>query len=513
MNCSIPKPDPAEMNSDVFDTQLRRAIHVQRDLLQRIGHVFNDVEQSFESNDETANQIAELEKLMDEVEQNVGGLRARDLDDYDPQEVRDIYSRNYSSIQRDIEHLDVQNWDRFVRQTRSYVISHGVDPFAPYDVILTDADRQRLREESYGAQHRWEWSDYLFVGLAGVLASLVDYFLVVIPQDMNKTHLGVRSKYYGQQGSPITKWMQSYDTHKADDAVARFTNWLGELCKVPYDRGSAVINGELNERIAGMSPDTHRLQSLGHDPALALIAGFFDVLRGTMTGFSYDNASGVHTLFQGDVQAYLPSTGFQETAIRLIEALLKPLGHLVSDVGSKAGLPAPFMTLIQGINAGSIGPHNKTVGQLARYMYRNGYDFRHFLVSGTTPAVVEVILRAYVMLRHYSEHGDVKFQLASQPKYRSMLLSAHAIACAGNAGKIYLQAGNPLAINQSEWMALFRYLVPHAKYMIFDRHRLRIEHMEEIIDEEWDQVLSNGRDILHRIGDSEMSEMRLGMDD
>ncbi len=168
------------------------------------------------------------------------------------------------------------------------------------------------------------------------------------------------------------------------------------------------------------------------------------------------------------------------------------------------------MTLMQGINAGSVGPHGKTVGQLARYMYLNGYDFRHFLVSGLTPAVIEIVLRGYLMLRHYSEHGETEFKLASNPKYRSMLLAAHGIACAGNAGKIYLQQGNPLAINQAEWMAFFRYLIPHLKYVIFDRHRLRMEHLDEIVDEEWDQILDNGRDILHQVGAEEMRTVELG---
>jgi hypothetical protein len=50
------------------------------------------------------------------------------------------------------------------------------------------------------------------------------------------------------------------------------------------------------------------------------------------------------------------------------------------------GLPAPFMMLVQGINVGSFGEKNQAVGELARWMYLNGYDFRHFIVSGITPA-------------------------------------------------------------------------------------------------------------------------------
>jgi hypothetical protein len=171
--------------------------------------------------------------------------------------------------------------------------------------------------------------------------------------------------------------------------------------------------------------------------------------------------------------------------VGLIEAILRQIGHLLSDVATPMGLPAPFMTLFQGLNIGSVGERSRTVGELARWMYLNGYDFRHFLVSGLTPTVIEIVLRAYLMVRHYVEHGETKVLLASHPKYRSMLLTAHAIAAAGNAGKIALMQGNPLAINQAEWMAFVRYLVPSLKYWVFDRARLKRAHLEHLNEQGW----------------------------
>ena len=56
------------------------------------------------------------------------------------------------------------------------------------------------------------------------------------------------------------------------------------------------------------------------------------------------------------------------------------------------------------------------------------------------------------------------------PKYRMMLLAAHAIAAVGNAGKIALYEGTPLAINVAECTALFRHLVPSLKYWLFDKN-------------------------------------------
>jgi hypothetical protein len=209
----------------------------------------------------------------------------------------------------------------------------------------------------------------------------------------------------------------------------------------------------------------------------------------TITGFSYDNLTHIHTGIQANVLSNLEPVG-------LIEAILCQLGHLISDVATPMGLPAPFMTLIQGINIGSIGEKGRTVGEIARWMYLNGYDFRHFLVSGITPAVIEIVLRAYIMLKHYSEYGETRFNLASHPKYRTMLLIAHSIATLGNAGKIALMQGNPLAINYAEWMALIRYLIPSLKYWIFDQNKLRMEHLRHINATGWNDLLQSSDQLL-----------------
>ena len=114
------------------------------------------------------------------------------------------------------------------------------------------------------------------------------------------------------------------------------------------------------------------------------------------------------------------------------------------------------------------------------------------------------------MLRHYSEYGAVKFDLASHPKYRTMLLSAHAIATAGNAGKIALMQGNPLAINYAEWLALIRYLVPSLKHWVFDQHRLRLAHLESISSEGWKELLGNSDRILNSVINSNLPILSLG---
>jgi hypothetical protein len=345
--------------------------------------------------------------------------------------------------------------------------------------LLTIEDLELLKKEDYGHQYKWDKWDYIFVGSAGVIAALTDFLLVKIPQTM--TYDGVV-----QKGSPITEFLKKH-INSTDESNSWFAQWARDLektCKVPYD----VVGGGGLDGICGK---THRLQTFGHDPVLGLVFGVLDIMRGTISGFSYDKLTGTHAFMTSSVE------GFQGTG--LVEAIITQLGHMVSDVGTKTGLPPPFFSLFQSINMASpLSPKGRTVGEIARWMYLNGYDLRHFITMGITPGTIEIILRAYLMIRHYSEHGEVKFCLTNNPKYRSMLLSAHAIASAANVGKVALCHGNPLAINYAEYLALIRYLLPAMKYWMFDKSSLKLEHMTKINEQAWDELLLAGDEILKK---------------
>lgn len=440
---------------------------------------------------ETAAQrqdIAELQRLLDTLEQSADLLTADDLADFDPHELSRLYATRQAAVAHDQCYIQATDWPRFVHACQIQALQAGLDPLAPYETLLTDADLQRLRTESRLTTWHWDRWDYLFVGASGVLAALTDYLLVGIPTTLTN------GAYAGQIGSPLTAWLKQYDTRTADDWVAHWVRTLEQQCQVPYDAATAL---------RGMSGRSHRLQSLGHDPVLGFVFGVLDIMRGTLTGFSYDHLRGVHHLEQ---LAPLPGTD----PIGLIDAILRQIGHLLSDVATPMGLPAPFFSLIQGINAGQIGPQGRSVGQLARWMYLHGYDLRHALVTGITPATIEIILRAYIMLRHYADHGDAPVNLATHPKYRTMLLTAHAIAALGNVGKIALYQGNPLAINYAEWIALCRYLLPSIQHWVFGQQRLQMAQLERINDAGWNDLLDTSRHLLCLVTPDDAPVIALG---
>lgn len=87
---------------------------------------------------------------------------------------------------------------------------------------------------------------------------------------------------------------------------------------------------------------------------------------------------------------------------------------------------------------------------------------------------------------------------------------AHGIATLGNAGKIALMQGNPLAINYAEWMAFIRYLIPSIKYWVFDKYQLRMEHLECINSNGWDQLLQSSDQLLATVTKLDSSKIILG---
>ncbi|MGK7944250.1 MAG: hypothetical protein AB4058_07260 [Microcystaceae cyanobacterium] len=467
------------MLSDSFIIELKSVLQTQNSLLQQIEDELLELEEKLSDVDEQTQQLQALEKMMAELEASIDYLEADDFEDFDITQISKLYENHQQSISKELIKIGYQDWTSFVRQCQIYTLERGIDPLTPYESLLTQSDLDKLKNESYDAQYQWDQFDYIAVGTSGILAALTDVFLVAIPQNINS------GKFTGQLGSPLTAWLKQYNTHQSNDWFAQWAKTLEKECKTPYDHPTIF---------EGMGGRTHRFQSLGHDPILGFIFGILDIMRGTITGFYYDNLTNFHQFQCQPVS--------QAKTLGLIEAFLCHLGHLISDVATPMGLPAPFLTLMQAIDSGSFGEKNRTVAEVARWMYLNGYDFRHFLITGISPAVIEITLRAYMMLRHYSEQKDWNLNMISNPKYRTMLLSAHGIATLANAGKITLMQGNPLAINYAQWLACVRYLVPSLKYWIFDQHQLKLDHLEKINTGNWDNLLNNSDKILKMVTQS-----------
>jgi len=437
---------------------LHPIINVQYNIVTKMTQKIEEIETAFSTNRATAMEIISVQKMLDELLQDIELLSEEDIlkAQLETESINSIYEKKRAEIKFQFEKIEFTTWDDYVEECYKYSLKNDINPFTPYEMFLSKTDLEIINSEKYSKQFKWDKWDYIFVGLAGIVAALTDIFIVEIPKDM------ASGEYKGQKGSSLTQWLQSLRLPEG------LQSWLEDVAKVPYDNTGG---------------STHRIDTIGHDPILGLIFGVIDIIRGTST-----------SLKDGIIVIENVGVGTDP-----LEAIVKQFLHLCSDVCTKKGLPIPFASIFELLNVGTfIRPNGKTatISQLTKWMYYHGYDLRHFVTMSITPASIEIILRMYIMIRHFVENDDIVFMVGGNPKYRSMLLSSHSIACAANVGKVYLRQGNPLAINYAEWLALIRYLIPSVKYWLFDRAELELKQLKSINDDIWDQLLVNSDKLL-----------------
>lgn len=321
---------------------------------------------------------------------------------------------------------------------------------------------------AYADEHgdiSWDKTDWTVVIGAGLLASLLDIILVGIPQD--STFLG--KKY---TGSPLTKWLQDQD--RAGAIHTRFFKKFEGAAKVPYDASTTKATGGL---VSGMRPATHRLQSLGHDPAGGFLFGVADIMHGTGTYI--------------DKAGKLVQVATDADPVDLITALITQVRHLLSDVYTPAGLQPPLFSLLQIGQIGSpfaLGPSGVKLPwtDVARYMYVHGYDLRHFFTMGITPGVVSATIRGYWLLNSYANGGTPADRKRDHAKLASMLLLGHTIATSGTLIKTGLVFGmNPAALNYNQILAMAPAAIAWVKESTARDHRIT-----QALDKEWQSLLT-----------------------
>jgi hypothetical protein len=365
----------------------------------------------------------------------------------------------------------LRSWDEIVAEAR--LARPGEVSFGD---VLTPAEMAAVKAEldGWGAEfadlHRLTSYDYAVAGAAGILAGLVDVFLVQVPK-----HPGFLGGHASEGGWLSNLLKDGFGKILPQDKISA----LEDAYSVPYD---VSRNGLLGEAIEGFGPRTHRLHSLGHDPILGWIVGVWDILMGTLTAIGGDG----RVIIQQVPGAEPVQIGW-DIFTKIIEALKTVAGHMASDVATPAGLPPPLFALLQFLQFGDI--KGRTIADLSRAMYRSGYDFRHFLAGGVCVALIEVIVRVAWFARELYEGKDLveSLPLGHKPRLQTGLFLAHTAAAAINAGKVAITE-NPLSVSWAQWLAFFRYLLPQAHWMLIGRENARHQFVQGKLDDSWREI-------------------------
>ncbi|NPV89944.1 MAG: hypothetical protein HPY50_04110 [Firmicutes bacterium] len=315
--------------------------------------------------------------------------------------------------------------------------------------------------------------DIAIVGLSATLATLLDFLVVKIPKDI--TYLDK----FQQKGSSLTSFLRTVGVDE-DGKLNSILSWLEKSCKVPYDQVKDID-------IPGFHPRTHRLLGLGHDPFFGLLFGIFDILNGSLTGIDENGA--FHVIKTQEV----------DNPIKLAICPIIWLGHIISDMCTKMGIPIPGWGFLQLIQMGDFGK-GRTVADISRWMYLKGYDLRHFVTMAITVASIELIVRGYNYLEEFYLIGKPNpsnsllvdreiFKIQRELKLHKMLFFSHSAAASGNALKVVLAyQGNPLAINTVQWAACIKESVTFVKALTRDTTAEQILINRALIDQRWEEI-------------------------
>lgn len=398
-------------------------------------------------------EIKTLDNDFDEIRRNLLSLGAN-VPQRDKVRQWPNLTTTGNSTPKDTDGGRPEDFRELVKRAEVYLAEAGLDPDRdPLLQVLHSSEISEIehRYKSEFGDMSWDESDYAVVILAGFVATLLDILVVRIPTD--GAFLGKM-----QKGSPLTKWLRENSGTIHEDYFKTFEKGA----KVPYDLS-------IGDAVDGLRPKVHRLMSPGHDPVLGFIFGVTDIMKGT----------GTYIDKNGDWVRLATSMSPEG----LTTAFLKVFLHLLSDMGTSAGIQPPFFTLLQLVKEKSpfvLGPSGQRVSwtDVARYMYGNGYDLRHFATMGIVPASVEIIVRGWWLCQSYESGENPELAKA---KLTSMLMLAHTMAASGNLLKTGVIFGmNPLALNWAQFLALAPVTITWVKESVKRDRKIRSS-----LDTEW----------------------------
>lgn len=344
------------------------------------------------------------------------------------------------------------------------------------DQYIKQVSPNKAIKSTIDAKFKMQPIDYMVAAVSGGLATVVDIFLVKIPKDVAIVRNGERVFQEGSSLTGILRRIGIDENGKASKWVTTLEKWF----KVPYDKS-------VDSDIIGLMPKSHRLHSLAHDPSMAgLIWGIKNIVSGTFTCIDKNGCLVVEKVAETDF-------------LKLFTAPILWFGHLLSDVFTRMGLPIPGWSYLQLLQIGSLGEKQRSIAEVARYMYLEGYDLRHFLSMSATNAVIELIVRLYYHLvckkrpNEFSLEAEKEYvEVKNKIKLHNMLFASYSVASCGNIAKICAYQGNPTAFNLSLWLGMIRESVTQIE--ILNRNSKGDENAVEnrhIIDENFEKLYSS----------------------
>lgn len=326
-----------------------------------------------------------------------------------------------------------ESWEDIVRQAEERY---------PYDAELEDILSQAEFENAYRdlksinkefrQATKLDGVDLSMVIVAAALQTLRWALMPAIGAPIDKA-----SRMTSEEGDELVKKLKKEFAEKHKDWPAekkqqgrRLRKQEGKTWKeiifsgVPYDaiKGSKKVLG------TGLSGNTHRYRTLGHDPVLGWVFGTSNILTDTLTLnnlTSYRVEKGAMTNKALLIPQLFVETSdqIQSDKYKLPAAVFRQALHYKSDMYTKDGLPVPLLGVFSEALAGKL--------------YSSQYDFLCFVrdskIEGIS-AVLSILISMVISLLHglYYDEGNDGNRDLFEVRTRKILLYSNTLASTGN---------------------------------------------------------------------------------
>lgn len=345
-----------------------------------------------------------------------------------------------------LESLDEADWRSYMASVRRYAQRNGLDLTGdPFSQLMTDAQRiaieKRIDEELTYKPNCCDKYDYMIAAACGLLAGLIDIVCLGMPGQ------GFLGKVTDEAVANAVKKFASLCGWKGPrgeaDELSSAVRFLENKFPVNYDhRYSADIG-----RMISMNPKNHHIKSLAHSPDLV---GLVFGIIAQFTGRAYFVDEGIPLVIQTEAMELQGGNVVE----KLFAAFVNWFGHLASDVAGSSttrqrgsGIPAPFYSLLQFINVGSLGSERLTISELSVKLFEEGYDFRHLPAMAIPVTIAELLTRFMWSMKARFYHGKPWkdcIPSSHNPELRRMLLVAHGVLCMVDSADAALRSGGEL---------------------------------------------------------------------
>lgn len=288
--------------------------------------------------------------------------------------------------------------------------------------------------------------DYLIAAGCGVIAGLVDIFLVGEPRDsklqvwtdaqVDKTVMAF-AKTCGWKGDGIKSAIGFLEN---GTAASRKDGFYG--FKVNYDqRHTGDVGG-----LFTMSTKNHHMKSLAHAPD---VVGLFFSLLNQFTSTSSFLHNGQLITIQTDTFE-LQGHDFIS---KLFCGIANWFGHIMSDVAGSSGavkrgsgVVIPFYELFQLCDFGSlqVGKSRNTLATVATKVFQEGYDARFGLTMAIPVLLCDLSIKLVWAIKHYFYHKRPLHECIPSKRHddlRIMLIIGDGTLCLMDGADAAIRSG------------------------------------------------------------------------